>query len=375
MDHTAEEIKSLMIDKLDNHIDPEDELLLQRLISEQEDVQLMWEEMQQVFSVGKGKELMEKLDTGEEWENLNRELKKVKRKRITRYIGIAAGIAAAAIAAVVYLHLPHTAPPSKIAATAPPKAILLKIDNGKEIDLSAGGNEAIVAGDAHLHNNGKTLTLQGGAGNQWSTISVPSGMDYQVKLSDSSILWLNAATTAHFPVNFSGNTREIDIRGEAYLQVAKDASRPFIVHLPGGAAIEVLGTSFNINSYDPASVKVALVEGSVNMRTSAQTIGLKPGYQASLSGSSPIKVAPFDQRQVLSWMKGQYLFSNTPVQEIALTLQRWYDVEIIMDNTAVGKKCFTGVINKQKKLQDFLESLTSTAEVSYYFKGNVLHFK
>lgn len=364
-----------MIDKLDNHIDPEDELLLQRLITEQEDVQLMWEEMQQLFSVGKGKELMEKLDTGEEWENLNRALKKAARKRVIRYTGIAAGIAAAVIAAVAYLRLPQASPAGKMVATAPPKAILLKIDNGKEIDLSAGGNEAIVAGDARLQNNGKTLTLQGGASNQWSTISVPSGMDYQVKLSDSSILWLNAATTAHFPVNFSGNIREIEVRGEAYLQVAKDASRPFIVHLPGGAAIEVLGTSFNINSYDPAIVKVALVEGNVNMRTSAQTVGLKPGYQASLSAGSPIQVAPFDHRQVLSWMKGQYIFSNTPVGEIALTLQRWYDVEIVMDNQDVGKKCFTGVINKQKELQDFLENLTSTAEVSYYFKGNVLHFK
>lgn len=152
MDHTAEEIKSLMIDKLDNHIDPEDELLLQRLISEQEDVQLMWEEMQQLFSVGKGKELMEKLDTGEEWENLNRELKKAGRKRIIRYTGIAAGIAAAVIAAVVYLRLPQAAAPGKTMATTPAKTILLKIDNGKEIDLSTGGNEAIVAGDAHLHN-------------------------------------------------------------------------------------------------------------------------------------------------------------------------------------------------------------------------------
>ncbi|MGF6845959.1 transmembrane sensor [Chitinophaga sp. W3I9] len=375
MDHTAEEIKSLMIDKLDNHIDPEDELLLQRLISEQEDVQVMWEEMQQLFSVGKGKVMMEKLDTREEWANLHNELKKARRKKITRYIGMAAGIAAAATAVLLYLKLPGATHQKSIAATAPAKAILLKIDDGKEIDLTGSGSQAIVAGDARFHNNGKVLTLQGGASNQWSTISVPTGMDYQVKLSDSSILWLNAATTAHFPVNFTGNTREIEIRGEAYLQVAKDASRPFIVHLPGGAAIEVLGTAFNINSYDPAAVKVALVEGSVNMRTSTQTVGLKPGYQARVTAGAPVQVAAFDERQVLSWMKGQYIFYNTPVQEIALTLQRWYDVQVVIDNPAVGKKCFTGVINKQKKLQDFLDNLISTAEVSYYFQEGVLHFK
>lgn len=374
MDHTAEEIKSLMIEKLDNHIDPEDELLLQRLISEQKDVQVMWDEMQQLFSVGNGREMIEKLDARQEWENLHHKLKQERRRKITRYIGFAAGIAAAVVAVLMYLKLPQATQKKTIAA-APAKAILLKIGDGKEIDLTDAGNEAIVAGEARLHNNGKVLTLQGGASKQWSTISVPAGMDYQIKLSDSSTLWLNAATTAHFPVNFNGNIREIEITGEAYLQVAKDASRPFIVHLPGGADIEVLGTAFNINSYDSGTVKVALVEGSVNMRTAAQTLGLKPGYQAQVAANTPMEVSRFDQRQVLSWMKGQYIFSNAPVQEIALTLQRWYDVEVVIDNPDAGRKRFTGIIHKQKKLQDFLDNLSSTAEVSYYFKGAVLHLK
>ncbi|KAA2238973.1 DUF4974 domain-containing protein [Chitinophaga agrisoli] len=377
MNHTTEEIKSLMIEKLDNRINPEDEQLLQQLINEQADVQEMWTEMQALFIAGPGKELMERLDTRQEWQIFNATLRSERRRKLFTYGGLAAGAAAAAIAVLLYINISSpinkTTPPL-VAVTQAPKGILLQIDNGKTIDLSAQGNTAITAGSASLHNNGKVLTLQGGNSTQWTRITVPTGMDYQVKLPDNSILWLNAATTAHFPMSFSGNTREIEIHGEAYLQVAKDENRPFIVHLPG-ADVQVLGTAFNINSYDSGVVKVALVEGSVNMRAGGETVGLKPGYQGHAANGLPIKVAPFDAQQVLSWMKGQYMFSNTPVHEIVQSLQRWYDVEVVLDNTTVGNKRFTGVINKQKKLQDFLDDLTETAEISYYFKDQVLHLR
>lgn len=373
MEHNVEEIRSLMIEKLDNQIDPEDELLLQRLITEQKSVQVLWEEMQVFFALGDGRKILERLNTQQEWKALNNELKRTKRKKAGRYIGFAVGAAAAIIAVMLYINLPRTGN-DKLHAERAPKGILLQIGNGETIDLSGGGNEAIVAGDAHLQNNGKELTYKGGNSTQWSKITVPAGMDYKIKLSDSSVLWLNAATTARFPVNFAGKIREIEINGEAYLEVAKDPSRPFIVHLPG-ADVQVTGTAFNINSYDPGTVKVALVEGSVNMRTAKEAIGLKPGYQALASTGASIQVHTFDQRQVLSWMKGQYVFSNTPVQEIAQILQRLYNVEIVLDNQAVSRKCFTGIINKQKKLQDFLDDLTATAEVSYYFREDVLHFR
>ncbi|MRG44823.1 DUF4974 domain-containing protein [Chitinophaga sp. SYP-B3965] len=368
MKHNVEEIRSLMIEKLDNQIGPEDELLLQRLITEDKRVQELWDEMQALFVSGDGLQVMERLNTGQEWESLQQQLKRSKRRR---YIGFASAAAAAVVGLLVYFNLQKAAP---AVISVAPKSVLLKMDNGETIDLSAAGHEAIVAGDAKLHNNGKVLSYEGGQSTQWSTITVPAGMDYQVRLSDSSTLWLNSATTARFPVHFTGDTREIEVNGEAYLQVAKDAARPFIVHLPG-ADVHVLGTAFNINSYDPGVVKVALVEGGVNMRTPTETVGLKPGFQGMVSTGETIQVQAFEERRVLSWMKGQYVFYNTPVLEISQILQRCYDMEVVFDNETVGKKCFTGIIKKQQPLQEFLDNLTATAEVNYYFKGRVLHFK
>lgn len=374
MDHRTEDIRSLMLEKLDNHIAPEDEQLLQRLITEEESVRTMWTEVQELFAAGEGRKMLDELNTQREWEAFNEALKKARRRKLITYISAVSAAAATIAGILLYFNLNKSSNKTQLAAARPNKSILLQIDNGNTIDLSDEDNEAITAGDARLKNNGKMLTLQGGLSTQWSKIIVPPGMDYQVKLSDNSTLWLNAATTARFPVNFTGRTREIEIHGEAYLQVAKDASRPFIVHLPD-ADVQVLGTAFNINTYDSGVSKVALVEGSVHMRTGAQTVALQPGYQASTVTNAPMLVAPFDQQQVLAWMKGQYIFSNTPVQEIARTIHRWFDVEVVIDNAVVGQKCFTGIINKQKDLQAFLNDLSETAEVNHYFRGAVLHFK
>lgn len=368
-----------MIEKLDNVIDPENELLLQQLIAEEPGVRDLWEEMQDIFVAGDGRKMLNNLDTQAEWQALNQQLEARSRKKRIRYISYAASAAAIVTAVVLFSFLHRSAAPvaqnKTVQENKAPKSILLQLDNGETVDLSNHSNAAITADAAHFDNSGKTLAYRGGNSTQWSKVTVPAGMDYQVKLSDSTIVWLNAATSIRFPINFTGNTREIEVNGEAYISVAKNASKPFIVHLPG-ADVHVLGTAFNINSYDSGTVKVALVNGKVQLHAGTTAVELKPGYQAqSSTGHAAIQVNPFDEREVLSWMKGQYIFSNTRVQEIALILQRCYDVKVVLDNDAVGHKRFTGIIDKHKSLNDFLDNLTSTAEVAFYFSGAVLHLK
>jgi ferric-dicitrate binding protein FerR (iron transport regulator) len=376
MEHKEEDIRSLMIEKLDNAIAPEDDLLLQQLIAEQKKVRHLWEEMQGIFTTGEGKRLIENTNVEEGWGTFSNELQKARRKKIIRLTVLTASAAAAIIAVLLgtYAYWPGNRSGNNAVTAKAGKAILLQLEDGKTINLSDTTNTAIIAGDARLHNSDNTLSYLGGKATQWSKLTVPAGMDYKIMLSDSSIVWLNAATTVHFPLQFTGNTREIEINGEAYIKVAKNPSRPFIVHLPH-ADVQVLGTEFNINSYDSGTVKVALVQGKVNLHTGHEAVELQPGYEGASSTGTPIKVNLFDQRQVLAWMKGQYMFSNATVQEIALILRRSYDLNVVVDNNAVAQKRFTGIINKYKKLTDFLDNLTTTAEVNYYFDGSVLHFK
>src|SRR5690606_5397237 len=99
----------------------------------------------------------------------------------------------------------------------------------------------------------------------YNTIATPRGGQYQITLSDGTKVWLNASSSIHFPVVFTGNERKVEITGEAYFEVKKDERKPFKV-LTTSSAVEVLGTHFNVNSYDDeASIKTTLLEGKVRV--------------------------------------------------------------------------------------------------------------
>ncbi|HEU4633185.1 MAG TPA: FecR family protein, partial [Flavisolibacter sp.] len=117
----------------------------------------------------------------------------------------------------------------------------------------------------------------------YNTISTPRGGQYQVILPDGTNVWLNAASSLRFPTAFSGTERKVELDGEGYFEVAKNAKMPFIVQL-AEASIQVLGTHFNVMAYnDEADIKTTLLEGSVKINAEAGTDQeklLKPGEQA-----------------------------------------------------------------------------------------------
>ena len=117
-------------------------------------------------------------------------------------------------------------------------------------------------------------------------------------LSDGTSVQLNADSKIQFPVAFNGRTREVSISGEAYLNVAEDEQRPFVVHLPN-STIQVLGTEFNVNTY--SNDKVALVKGAVKLSINNTSVLIKPGYAASYSIEKGIQTGPFNEEELLAW--------------------------------------------------------------------------
>src|SRR5690606_30548513 len=112
-------------------------------------------------------------------------------------------------------------------------------------------------------------------------IATPRGGQYRLVLSDGTRVWLNAATSLRFPVAFANIERRVELSGEAYFEVEKDAARPFRVQLSDHTEVEVLGTHFNIMSYDEEGVnKTTLVEGKVKVSAGNETKVLQPGDQA-----------------------------------------------------------------------------------------------
>ena len=161
--------------------------------------------------------------------------------------------------------------------------------------------------------------------NKYNTISTPMGGKFKVILPDGSLVLLNAASTLKYPVRFDEKLRKVSFTGEAYFEIAKLEDKrkkrvPFYVY-SNDQIVEVLGTHFNINSYDNEEYsKTTLLEGSVkiiNEKSAAPAKILKPGQQAVIKrGDVQTKIMIADEAQALAWKDGYFLFKNTNIKDV-----------------------------------------------------------
>ncbi len=185
-------------------------------------------------------------------------------------------------------------------------------------------------------------------------MSTPRGGQYQLKLPDGSKVWLNAASSITYPTAFTGDNREVKITGEAYFDVVKNESKPFVVKTYKDRVI-VLGTEFNINSYtDEGFIKTSLVEGTVKIN---QTL-LKPG-QAYING----KILETDLSKDLAWKNGLFSFENADIQSVMRQLARWYDVEVKFKGS-ISTDQFSGKLGRNLALSQVMR-LLRVARVNY----------
>lgn len=244
----------------------------------------------------------------------------------------------------------------------------LRLSNGKVITLADQKTGKIIT------ETGITITKsadgqlvytadkgKNGADEGYNTVSTPIGGQYQVTLPDGSKVWLNAASTLTYAPSLrerGDDKRRVRLTGEAYFQIAKDKQHPFIV-TTGAQEVEVLGTQFNLNSYEnEGAIRTTLLEGSVRIHqtnsNSADKI-LKPGQQAALAAGS-IRISEADVEAVTGWKEGLFVFNNADVPTVMRQLSRWYNIEVEYSGT-IPKDLFTGGISRQSNLSTVLQML------------------
>src|SRR5690606_3481667 len=140
----------------------------------------------------------------------------------------------------------------------------LSWDDGPTVALNEDKNGIVIQGNDLLYEDGSTVISGRKKPNEQYHIQTPKAGQYQVVLADGTKVWLNAASSLHYPSSFTGKTRRVELKGEAYFEVAKDA-KPFIVKT-ADQELEVLGTHFNINAYEDENQTITtLLEGSVRV--------------------------------------------------------------------------------------------------------------
>jgi transmembrane sensor len=241
----------------------------------------------------------------------------------------------------------------------------LVLADGTEIVLDSAtlGKLAQQGNAAVVNQDGKLVYIPGAAGDEevYNTVMTARGETYSLVLADKSKVWLNAASSIKFPASFIGNERRVEITGEAYFEVAKDAEKRFIVSAKG-ITTEVFGTHFNINTYNNEfATRVTLLEGNIQVNKN----NVQSGQQAVVNDNGHLEITSnIDLEQVVAWKNGEFQFGDkTDIKTAMRQVERWYDIDVEYRgtfNSHIG-----GSISRTASLPKILKMLEKTGVVKF----------
>ena len=254
---------------------------------------------------------------------------------------------------------------------------VLTLADGRTVNLSET-HVGIVVGDEIAYLDGSSVfgKQESKGRSEQDTrslvLTTPKGGTYQVTLPDGTRVWLNSASTLKYPSRFADNERVVELKGEAYFEVAGSPTLPFRV-ISKGQTVEVLGTQFNVTAYeDEHDVKTTLVEGAVRVMPGTghrSPVTLSPGQQSSLVDGK-ITIGDIDTSPYVAWKSGMFHFKQTPFREMMRQIERWYDVDVEY-GSSIPQETFSGRMSRNVSLLTVLD-LLKVSEIHYQIKGKKL---
>lgn len=254
------------------------------------------------------------------------------------------------------------------------KAILTLAD-GRKIELN-GEDGLVAAVDGmeitktaegrlkYVVKPGKDISDEG-----YNIIETPRGGQYDIVLADGTAVTLNAASSLRFPVDINSKSdRQVTLTGEGYFNVAKNTQKPFIVK-SNQQEVKVLGTVFNVNSYDKTQNITTLLEGRVQINDHKI---LLPGQQARMIGKE-INISQVDVDDFVDWKNNKFIFRNESLQSILERVSRWYDVQVYYANHESKATTFSGTISRYAEVERVLDLLESTSPLKFKLNGRTIY--
>lgn len=205
---------------------------------------------------------------------------------------------------------------------------------------------------------------------EMNLLSVPrGGLPVPIHLADGSQIWVNAASSISYPTAFIGKERRVEITGEVFFEITHDPSKPFIVQKRNSPAeVKVLGTKFNMNTYDnESSIDVSLLQGSVRVSAGAEAKTLKPGQQAKIANTIRV-IDDVDMEAVTAWKDGFFNFKGANIKDIMRQVERWYDAEVSFEGNMSGIDLYA-IVSRRKNVSELLHVLEKTGVVHFKIEG------
>ncbi len=340
------------------------------------------------YSLDKIKRLSE-VNTDLAWKKFNNTYrKKTNLSVVVRYAALIVLIVS--IGGLLYLKEKKSIQPKVVShlIESGTSAAVLKIEGKKEIALGKNKNinlkliEGVnVAADSSnlSYNIDKNITKKEKA--VIHTLEIPRGGEFFIILSDGTRVWVNSETSLKYPSYFEGNKRAVELDGEAYFEVSKNKNKPFIVHTKG-VDIEVLGTGFNVNSYkETKEILTTLIEGRVKVSSKAgekrQSLYLTPGMQSVYNKETRKSELRKNVNTDIytAWKRGFFMFEDERLDDIIVSLSRWYNMEVFFEDKECRDLKFTGEFRRYDDFSYILKFLKLTKKVDVRVKGTAVYIK
>lgn len=304
--------------------------------------------------------------------------KSVRMKHWWRYVAVIVSILGVGLVYIYRAALETHYEQNQVAAVIAPgeRKAVLHLSNGKEVVLENGVDGELIEA------NGAKITYTGNTSLRYkfdkaecqevvyNKIVVPRGGEYSLVLADGSEVWLNAESELIYPVVFKGAERKVTLKGEAFFKVVKDTEHPFIVQSDYNR-IEVIGTQFNVSTYNEKCIKTTLLEGAVKVSNNQDSCFLQPGEQAVCSSCSMV-VQAVDASIAIAWLQGVFEFENMNLKEITEQLGRWYDVRFVFVNPELEEMIYTGAATRYRDLGFVLNLLEELSDLKFIVEGKVV---
>jgi transmembrane sensor len=372
----AQRIGYLIAGYIRQTLTPQEHDELDAWVEESDENMLLFEKLTDEDYIEAGLAEMQNVDTAAAYQRIRSKIPFQKKKVPGKLLvyAVAASVILVIIAGYFFISFknkvepaPSVALTNKDLAPGSDKAVLT-LGNGRIIILQDQKQGAFVNEDGL-----KVVKLDSGliaynvndiAKNEWNTLTTPRGGQYAVTLSDGTKVWLNAASSLKYPVEFDTKERRVELQGEAYFEVAHDKEHPFHV-LSKNQDITVLGTHFNVNAYgDEDEVITSLLEGKIELSSQNQKAVVQPGEQFSTNGSGRIqKSSSPDMEEATAWREGLFHFKNAGIEEILRQVSRWYDAEVIYEGRV--DKHFNADISRKLPVSGLLNLLEKTGGVHF----------
>ena len=192
----------------------------------------------------------------------------------------------------------------------------------------------------------------------------------KVVLPDGSEVWLNSNSSLEYKTNFWNRERSVFLTGEAYFDVAKDDSRPFIVKNQG-FRVKVYGTTFNVKAFENNnSMEVSLLSGSIDVSSANDVRMMVPGETAvCMKNTGKISVEKTDVNFIAVWAKDSIRFERKSIKELVKYLSRWYGVKFVLDSSISENQAYTFTV-KNEPLEEILRLMAHIHLIKYSFDNN-----